>query len=658
MRKPSVLALAVICGSCFVISSVHAQTGSILVHGIQVDLTNQGFVMFSIDVESKGGSMKAASLEYWVDERPHQILRVDPAIIQGAYLIARITLAQDDLEFDRMVYFQWTLENETGAVLKDGLRSFFNADISPWMSLAWKSFETEHFLHQYKVNEATARSYAILAERAYDYLAKEFGRALPFRIPIRYYDGRLHAFIEKSGHYGAGGTATRNSITISDNSNDIDTMYATLVHELTHTFDFIAIDWAAIPKGYDGLPFVQFRELHARCMELDSLPKLQGIIETRIVCMSDAAIENLPKDPQWGYSYPLSYGFFNNLSRYAAGADESLHALIDRQGGLTILEKCELLAGKNLDALLAEAVVYLKDYRDAHLLDHPVQGLVLKVLEETAIHNEYWVPFSGTFSGDGTRIIATGDYYPGTTEKSFVMPVPESSMDIDDVMILDIANGTVADLTRDSYSQWAPVWSPDEADVYFIGRYGPGYGIYRTTAAGVIKERLFYADDRLGFMALAESGKGLIFSKEEGLGRSNLFLLDIASGTVTRLTDQEYLITSFVHASPGSFLLSVAGNPDGSIFLLDGSSGRIDALESEMPFVEILCVAPDGRSALVRTDAAYALYSPRTGKVDTVLLQDPTARIVAAAFNPAGDLVVFARTKTAGTIIRYQDPRL
>jgi len=627
--------------SVLVLASCAPKPVAIQVHAATVDLTNTGFVMFSIDAESKDGAIGGATLEYWVDEGPRQRHDIDPAVIQGSFLIADYTVEQSDLAFDKTVFFHWLVEDGDGKEFDTGIRRFFNADISEWKRLPWKRLTTEHFVHDYKWNESMIESYAALAERAYVYLSKAYERTLPDRIKIVYYDGQLHAYIEDNPKYG---TAVgymdlwQNEIRLLENWNSDRWMYYLMVHELTHVFDGATMAKSEL-----------MHELHATYMALEILPASERLITDQdIVAMNDDAIDSLRNGNNWGYSEPLAWGFFENIAvKYAEGTRDTLSAIIMRQEGSSLVEKLEHLTGHSLDELFDETYAFLKDYRDHIRRTDQQPPAIVEVLARTVVESKRWLPRYGRFSRDGTRMLARGDYYPDWNE-AFVQPVPEPTRDIDEVMILDVATGELVDLTKDSYSQWSPVWSPDETDIFFTGRYGPGYGIYRMDPEGIIRGKLLDSEERLGFILLSDDGTSIVFSIEEGMERTNIFMLDIAGGAVSRLTDGDFYVTSCFTLEKGKYLFASRNESEGALFFLDGASGQVERLPVDAYVHKACCVSPDGSLALVMADGRYALCDLRTGALRPMRFEDQLHWIIASTFTAEGDI-------QALTVIRSWD---
>ncbi len=82
-----------------------------------------------------------------------------------------------------------------------------------------------------------------------------------------------------------------------------------------------------------------------------------------------------------------------------------------------------------------------------------------------------------------------------------------------------------------------PTFSPDGRSLYFVSDRGGGPQIYRTPVSGGAVERVTFAGAYNISPAISPDGKTLAYISRLGGGNFKLHVLDLASGTVTPLTD-------------------------------------------------------------------------------------------------------------------------
>ncbi|MBN1992217.1 MAG: PD40 domain-containing protein [Anaerolineae bacterium] len=107
-----------------------------------------------------------------------------------------------------------------------------------------------------------------------------------------------------------------------------------------------------------------------------------------------------------------------------------------------------------------------------------------------------------------------------------------------DVYVLDLPTGQETRLTNSPHYEGAPTWSPDGQSLAYESYQAGNLDIWRVDAAGIGPAINLTANSPAGDFAPAWSpaGRTLAFTSWRE-GNKDLFLLEIASGNVTRLTD-------------------------------------------------------------------------------------------------------------------------
>jgi TolB protein len=137
------------------------------------------------------------------------------------------------------------------------------------------------------------------------------------------------------------------------------------------------------------------------------------------------------------------------------------------------------------------------------------------------------------------------------------------------IYTLDLASGRITPLTSDGdWHDEAPRWSPDGRRIAFKSNRGGSYNLYLMDADGGNVVRLTSHRGNDGEPAWLPDGESLVFGsdRDRGAGRSDLYRLWLADGSVERLTHFFEGYAIMPHASPdGQWVAFVA-----STFPLDG----------------------------------------------------------------------------------------
>lgn len=136
-----------------------------------------------------------------------------------------------------------------------------------------------------------------------------------------------------------------------------------------------------------------------------------------------------------------------------------------------------------------------------------------------------------------------------------------------DLYRLDLASGAVERLTDDAFAELAPSWSPDGRTIAFATDRGPGADLgqlrlprmglgFYDVAAGTTRVERPLGDAKHVSPQYAPDGRSLYFVSDPD-GFSDIYRLDLASGSVTRVTRVATGVSGITALAPA---LSVARN--------------------------------------------------------------------------------------------------
>jgi WD40 repeat protein len=147
---------------------------------------------------------------------------------------------------------------------------------------------------------------------------------------------------------------------------------------------------------------------------------------------------------------------------------------------------------------------------------------------------------------------------------------------ISDIYTLDLASGTLRQLTNDRYADLHPAWSPDGRTIAFASDRGPRTSFDRLTfsrlqlatvdvGTGQVSAYSPFPDAKHINPQFSSDGRDLLFIADQD-GFSDIYRMGIASGAVSRVTRLATGVSGITHTSPAMTLSRRTGALFFSVF--------------------------------------------------------------------------------------------
>jgi Tol biopolymer transport system component len=148
-------------------------------------------------------------------------------------------------------------------------------------------------------------------------------------------------------------------------------------------------------------------------------------------------------------------------------------------------------------------------------------------------------------SPDGTRIVTRWFYTFAPGGRS-------------DIWVVDIASGKTTPITNDEPPDFAPLWSPDGKQIFYVSARAGGYqGIYRRAADGTGDAELIYRYDPgapVNLRDVSADGKYLLFNSGGVILVVPTAGSDAATRKATELSREEFVVNGGVLSPDGRFI--------------------------------------------------------------------------------------------------------
>ncbi|HEX9366624.1 MAG TPA: PKD domain-containing protein, partial [Vicinamibacterales bacterium] len=255
------------------------------------------------------------------------------------------------------------------------------------------------------------------------------------------------------------------------------------------------------------------------------------------------------------------------------------------------------------------------------------------------------------WSPDGSRIVFTGANDPGAL---YYMNYSNPS----EILVWDVADGSITNLTNHPANDWGPVWSRDGGKIAFVSDRDGSREIYVMEASGANPTRVTHDVGFTGAFGWSPDGGRFAFASDRD-GSLELYVTNADGSNLTRLTNN------------AGFAGPLAWSPDGSRIAFDcvGDGGAdICAVNGDgTHFVRLTSdPARDSGAVFSPIDGRIAFMTERFGAGPEIAVMDGDGTVTRVAagtggaqpvWSPDGHRLIFVTTiPSFSTGICYFEP--
>jgi TolB protein len=222
-------------------------------------------------------------------------------------------------------------------------------------------------------------------------------------------------------------------------------------------------------------------------------------------------------------------------------------------------------------------------------------------------------------------------------------------------LIVADADGANAQIVADSPDPlMSPSWSPDGRRLAYVSFEGDQSAIYVQTLRSGVRDRVSARVGINGAPAFSPDGRSLALTLSRDAGNLDIFMLDLTTQVLIRLTNNPAIDTEATWAMDGQSIYFTSDRSGGpQIYRVDARAGaQAQRVTFEGAYNARARVSPDGRQLAVvhqdRGNYRIAVVDPRTGLTQVLsngsLDESPS-------FAPNGALIIYAtRDKGRGVL--------
>ncbi|HXI02200.1 MAG TPA: hypothetical protein VNI57_03400 [Candidatus Saccharimonadales bacterium] len=494
-------------------------------------------------------------------------------------------------------------------------QGYFGQNKVHYRTFDWHVYKAPHFdVYYYPDSEPFLEQVVSYAESAYLYLSRALDHEPKFRIPLIYY--RTHAEFEQTNvslyEIPESELAFAEPIehrVVLPIDQPPDKLYAIMVHELTHIFEFSILFQDSLGRALrSGAPLWLMEGL------AEHMARSDDSLSTMII--RDAVINGLvpPITKVQGLTF-LTY-------RFGEAAFDFIEKEWGEEGIRTFLsEYRRILLSRDIEKAIKEAFGI-----EAEEFDRRFQKYLRQKYLPTLLEKQEPADYGKEI---GFKLPGVYTFSPVLSPSGDLVAVLTNRYDYElDVVIINARTGEmVKNLTKGLTNDYEFIttkafeggsdlaWSPDGDSVAFFVRREAGWALrIKNALTGRLVNFIKVPTANSASPAFSPDGKKVVFSGNLD-GQVDLFELDLATEQVRNLTDDEYYDSNPSWSPDGKSILynrRVGGHV--KVFLMDYEDPSRRTQITFGPTNELMpSFTRDGKSILYSSDAGkekiYNLYS-------------------------------------------------
>jgi TolB protein len=232
-----------------------------------------------------------------------------------------------------------------------------------------------------------------------------------------------------------------------------------------------------------------------------------------------------------------------------------------------------------------------------------------------------------------------------STKVAYVSELRENGQQRFRLIVAD-ADGANAQVVADSPDPlMSPAWSPDGRRLAYVSFEGQQSAIYIQTLRSGVRDRVSAREGVNGSPAFSPDGRRLALTLSRDPGNLDIFMLDLTTQVLNRLTNNPAIDTEATWSADGESIYFTSDRSGGpQIYRVDARPGaQAERVTFEGIYNSRARVSPDGRQlALVHQDRGnfrIAVVDPRTGLTQVL---SNGALDESPSFAPNGALIIYA----------------
>ena len=496
----------------FLVSSTMV-SANLLFNSCNLSPTKDGEIEVETEahVNTIGEKITKARLDYWWDENVVHTYIYPERFLGQEWLYSVIYFDKSELPLNETIHFNLIIETNKGDKIEQEQFIYYTEPFN-WNKIPWKTIESNHIILRYKLaKDNIAKQILDIAEDAYLGVSKMLKEEVKEKIPVIVLDTYEQLCLEPDipdGHWGGcySGTSIWIRFEPSCYYEDPGSLKRTIAHEITHIFQ-------------SEFFFTAYNSSNASIWFSDVMAQY---VSTRVAFRDEIGDEirksftskRLIKDissPYWKYSQSMKVLFFDYL--------------FDKYQTKEVTQ-------------VVRAFVKSEDFRNVSLSKDFFSYLSSKYSLHSDISKKVGLQTLGdTIPNNFCSYNASKDkalifMYSGLYNLDYID---------DDIGILDLKDMKITNLTRNFLYEGDPIWSKDEKSIYYVMKNGPEYFIMEMSLEDKNIRKIYTSGDFISDLSLFPDGKKIIFSKQEDLYRTSLWLLGLKDKEAKQITSGKYL---------------------------------------------------------------------------------------------------------------------